>query len=215
MSPPTDRFSLSDLLAEIRACRICRDQPRGEPLPHEPRPVLRLESGARILIAGQAPGTRVHASGLPFTDPSGDRLRTWMGVDAATFYDASRIAIIPMGFCFPGLTAKGGDLPPRPECVRTWHDRLFSEVPPFDLIIALGAHAQRYHLARLHLPPAPSVAMAVADWRTYAQRPVGTMVFPLPHPSWRNNAWLTRNPWFDAEVVPALQAAVRACLQAA
>ncbi|MFN8828635.1 MAG: uracil-DNA glycosylase family protein [Labrys sp. (in: a-proteobacteria)] len=215
MSPATAGPTISDLLDRIRACRLCRDGPTGAPLPHEPRPVLRVSASARILVAGQAPGTRVHASGLPFTDPSGDRLRRWMGIDAETFYDPARVAIVPMGFCFPGLDAKGGDLPPRPECVRTWHDALFAALPPFDLVIALGLHAQRYHFARLGLPVPASVAEAVAGWRATALRTAGPIVFPLPHPSWRNNGWLSKNSWFEDDVVPALRSAVRNGLQAA
>lgn len=209
-SPPTDGFLLPDLLAAVRACRLCRDQPNGPPLPHEPRPVLRLSQTARLLVAGQAPGTRVHASGKPFTDPSGDRLRAWMGVDSDTFYDEARIAIVPMGFCFPGLDAKGGDLPPRRECADAWHDRLFDARPPFDVIIALGLHAQRYHARRLGLPMPASLSSSVEDWRTSAFRNTGPRLFPLPHPSWRNSGWLNRNPWFSADVLPALRAAVAA-----
>src|SRR5690349_20304808 len=130
--------AFESLLAEIRACRLCRDRPAGAPLPHEPRPVLQPSRTARLLVASQAPGTRVHASGMPFTDASGDRLRDWMGVDSATFYDARRIAIVPMGFCFPGQDAKGGDLPPRPECRRAWHERLFAMMPQIELVLAIG-----------------------------------------------------------------------------
>ena len=137
---------LDDLVTRIRACRICRDHPRGRALAHEPRPVLRVSSSASICVAGQAPGTRVHASGVPFTDPSGDRLRAWMGVEEATFYDADRIVIVPMGFCFPGLDRRGSDLPPRAECAPAWRKSLFDRMPGVDLIIAVGAYAHKWHL---------------------------------------------------------------------
>lgn len=202
---------LDALLARIRACRRCVEDPMGLPLPHAPRPVVRASATARILIAGQAPGTRVHASGMPFTDPSGDRLRAWMGVGSDLFYDERRIAIIPMGFCFPGLDAKGADLPPRRECVRTWHDELFATLPPFHLVLAVGRPAQHYHLRRLGLGAylAGSLRDTVAGWRDVRAaglalpRPV--CVYPLPHPSWRNTGWLKRNPFFEADVLPRLR----------
>ena len=139
---------LDALVADIRACRHCRDHPDGPPLPHEPRPVLRVSATARIGIFSQAPGTRVHASGTPFTDPSGVRLRAWMGVTDDEFYDASRIAIVPMGFCFPGLDAKGGDLPPRRECAPLWRARLLAALPAIELVLLVGQYAQRWHLGR-------------------------------------------------------------------
>lgn len=193
------------LASEIRACRICRDQPIGKPLPHEPRPVLQVSSTARICIAGQAPGTRVHASGRPFTDPSGDRLRAWLGVDSETFYDASRIAIIPMGFCFPGNDAHGGDLPPRRECAPAWRSRLFAALPQIDLILAVGSYAFRWHLAKL---ARPTLHETVAAWRDIYAAARPAKVIPLPHPSWRNNAWIKRNPWFEAELLPVVRAEV-------
>lgn len=194
----------------VGACRICVEAPLGRPLPHAPRPVLRLSATARILVAGQAPGTRVHASGMPFTDPSGDRLRDWMGVNAATFYDRSRIAIMPMGFCFPGQDARGADLPPRRECRLAWHDRLMAAMPQIDLILAIGASAQAYHLGRLGLADlrGGSLTDTVCRWRAIADAPGVPRLFVLPHPSWRNNGWLKRHVWFDRELVPALRAAV-------
>jgi len=171
--------------------------------------VLRVSASARICVCGQAPGTRVHASGIPFNDPSGDRLRDWMGVTPAEFYDESRIAIVPMGFCFPGLDAKGGDLPPRRECARTWRAELFDALPRFDLILLVGHHAQKWHLG----PQARrNLTETVADWRSYAEREATPRYLPLPHPSWRNSGWLKRNPWFEAEVVPYLRAEVRRLL---
>ena len=157
--------------------------------------------GARILIAGQAPGARVHASGRPFTDPSGDRLRAWMGVDEATFYDLDRIAIVPMAFCFPGYDAKGSDLPPPARCARTWRERIMVELGTPALTLLVGGAAQRWHLG------ARNVTQTVANWQNHAPR-----VFPLPHPSWRNTAWLKRNPWFEAELIPALRDRVKEAL---
>lgn len=202
--------ALPAFLAEIRACRICREQPTGAtPLPHEPRPVFRLAGAPPILICGQAPGTRVHASGIPFTDPSGVRLREWLGLDEKEFYDVDRVGVVPMGFCFPGLDAKGGDLPPRKECAATWHNRLFALLPPPDVLVLVGQYALAYHARRLGLEAAlgPTLTETVVNWPIFADRQQ-PRVFPLPHPSWRNNAWIKKNPWFAAELLPALRAAV-------
>ncbi len=204
--------TLAALVGEIRACRECIDHPVGPALPHEPRPVLRVSATARLLIAGQAPGIRVHTSGVPFTDPSGDRLRQWMGVDSATFYDETRVAIVPMGFCFPGWDAKRSDLPPRPECRARWHDRLFDLLPQVVTILVVGGYARAYHFSRLGLAahPRESLTSAVARWREFsAGQP---KVIPLPHPSWRNNAWLKSNPWFETELLPMLRHEVRAAI---
>jgi uracil-DNA glycosylase len=194
--------------ARIRACRICVERPIGPPLPHEPRPVLRVSSTARLLIASQAPGLRVHKSGLPFDDASGDRLRSWLGIDRDTFYDTSRVCIAPMGFCFPGYDAKGGDLPPRGECAAAWHDRLFQLLPQVDAVLAIGGYAHRYHFARLGrpLPRAAKVDEIVRRWREFEHST--PRLFPLPHPSWRNTGWLKRNPWFETELLPDLRATV-------
>jgi len=189
-----------DLVQEIRACRICRDRPTGHRLPHEPRPVLQPSTTARILIAGQAPGTRVHATGRPFTDPSGDRLRAWLGVTPESFYDAQSFAIIPMGFCFPGLTEKGADRPPRRECAPAWRTPLMAEMPQVELVVCLGAHAMRWHLGKLF---GGAVDAAVRNWRKGLD--LEPAVIALPHPSWRNNAWLRNNPWFDRDLLPVLQ----------
>jgi uracil-DNA glycosylase len=196
---------LARLAATIRACRICRDRPLGRPLPHEPRPVLSPSSRARILVAGQAPGTRVHASGLSFTDPSGDRLRNWLGVGRETFYDPDRFAIAAMGFCFPGLDAKGGDLPPRRECAPAWRAELMAEMPQIELVLAIGFHAQRWHLGR---DCGKNLTETVTDWRAIVARPQRPKVYPLPHPSWRNTGWLKRHPWFETELLPALRAEI-------
>jgi uracil-DNA glycosylase len=194
---PGDR--LEALLSEIRACRVCAGA-----LPHEPRPVLRVDARARILIVGQAPGRRVHESGLPFDDPSGERLRAWMGVDRARFYDEASIAVAAMGFCYPG-TVKGVDLPPRAECAPLWRPRLMALMGKVQLTLLVGSYAQRYHLGA---SAKASLAETVRGWRDY-----GPQVMPLPHPSWRNSAWLKRNPWFEAELVPALRQAVSSALR--
>jgi uracil-DNA glycosylase len=199
---------LDNLLAEIRACRICIDAPRGRPLPHEPRPVLRASRTARILVCGQAPGTRVHATGVPFSDPSGDRLRAWMGVTADEFYDKRRIAIVPMGFCFPGLDAEGGDLPPRRECAEHWRAHVLAELGEIELRLLVGHYAQRWHLGETC---GATLTETVAGWRAHLAAPAAAAI-PLPHPSWRNNAWIKANPWFEAELIPALRREVRRVL---
>ena len=197
---------LDAVLRDLRACRICRDAPLYLPgLAHEPRPVIQASPSARLCIAGQAPGTRVHASGKPFTDPSGVRLRGWLGLDEAAFYDAAKVAIIPMGHCFPGLDRHGGDRPPRRECAPTWRARVFATLPQVELVLAIGLYAQAWHLGR---SKAASLSATVANWREILQEPRDPRVLPLPHPSWRNNAWLKRNPWFEAELVPVLRAEV-------
>ena len=202
----TAQDGLAALLRELRACRVCRDAPlRGPPLPHEPRPVIQASATARLCIAGQAPGTRVHASGRPFTDPSGVRLRQWLGLDEARFYDASRLAIVPMGHCFPGLDAKGSDLPPRAECAPLWRDRVFAALPAVELVLAIGQYAQAWHLGAMR---GATLSQTVAQWRAILDRPVHPQVIPLPHPSWRNNGWLRKHPWFEDELLPVLRVKV-------
>ncbi len=204
--------SLAALIDRLHACRICRDAPRfGRALPHEPRPVIQASPTARLCIAGQAPGTRVHASGRPFTDPSGDRLRDWLGIGHADFYDAGRVAIVPMGHCFPGLDAKGGDLPPRRECAETWRAPVFAALPDLELILLIGQYAQRWHLGP---ELGPSLTETMSRWRAILDKPRRPRLLPLPHPSWRNNAWLRRNPWFEAELLPVLRAEVTRLLHA-
>lgn len=198
---------LEALLARIAACRICRDSFPVNALPHEPRPVLQAGPSARILIAGQAPGTRVHASGRPFTDPSGDRLRQWLGVTAEQFYDPNCFSILPMGFCFPGLDRKGADLPPRRECAPAWRMELMRHLAPISLVICLGAHAMRWHMEDLY---DGKVDSTVRRWREGLALPVPALA--LPHPSWRNSGWLKRNPWFEAELLPELRSRVAALL---
>jgi uracil-DNA glycosylase len=198
---------LDRLSSEIRNCRICIDRPVGTPLPHEPRPVFVASMSARILIAGQAPGTRVHASGRPFTDPSGDRLRTWLAVTPDQFYDPNLFAILPLGFCFPGFDAKGSDLPPRKECAPAWRARLMAQMPQIEMVIAIGGYAHRWHLG---VNATKSVEQTVMAWRAHTSRQLP--VFALPHPSWRNSGWLKRNAWFEAELLPALQRSVHSHL---
>lgn len=193
--------SLDPLLEEIRACRHCVTSPKGAPLPHAPRPVLQASATARLAIFGQAPGTRVHASGRPFTDPSGDRLRDWLGIGEEIFYDSARVAIIPMGFCFPGLDAKGGDLPPRRECAPLWRARVLAAMPNLETAVLVGQYAQKWHLAAR---ARATLTETVAAWREFAPQ-----FFPTPHPSWRNNVWLKKNPWFEAELLPVLRKRVR------
>ena len=190
------------LAAEIAACRLCAARFAATATAHLPRPVVWFRKGARLLIVGQAPGARVQASGQPFTDASGERLRDWMGLDAQAFYDRDRIAIVPMAFCFPGYDAKGADLPPPAICAATWRARVLAALGPFDTTLLVGGAAIRWHLG------ARGLTEAVAGWKTHAPR-----VFPLPHPSWRNTGWLKRNPWFAKEVLPALRARVKESLR--
>ncbi|WP_084327256.1 uracil-DNA glycosylase family protein [Salinarimonas rosea] len=200
--------TLADTLTALRACRLCRDAPsRGAALPHEPRPIVQAHPAARLCIASQAPGNRAHVAGVPFLDPSGVRLRAWLGLDEATFYDPHRVAIVPMGHCFPGWDAKGGDLPPRRECAPAWRTRVFAGLPNLDLILVIGGYAQRWHL--------PDHAKAgltetVRNWRAILDAPRTPTVLPLPHPSWRNNAWLKKHGWFETDLLPVLRARVQA-----
>lgn len=199
VSPNTSAPEIEKLAAEIRSCRLCAAS-----LPRGPRPVLRFSSTARLLIAAQAPGWRVHESGLPFHDPSGDRLRAWLGLDRATFYDTARVALVPMGFCYPGK-GKAGDLPPRPECAETWRARVLAQMRSVQFTLVIGQYAQAWHLG----PQArATLTETVRAWRSFYPQLV-----PLPHPSPRNNLWLRRNPWFEAEVLPAVRAQVARVLE--
>ena len=192
--------AMDKLLTEIRACRICEAH-----LPLGPRPVLQASATSRLLIVSQAPGRKVHESGIPFNDVSGDRLREWLGIDKPTFYDASRIAIVPMGFCFPG-SGKGGDLPPRPECAPTWHPRLLPLLTRVQLTLAIGQYAQN---GLLEIPRGTKLTDTVRDWRKHLERGV----LPLPHPSPRNRPWVMNNPWFESELLPVLRERVAAALR--
>lgn len=193
-----DATDLAGLLEAARRCTLCAAS-----LPLGPRPVLRAAATARVLIVGQAPGTRVHATGIPWNDPSGDRLRDWLAVDRETFYDAQRIAIVPIGLCYPGRGA-GGDLPPRPECAPTWHPPLRAALPRIALTLLVGRYAQAYYLAGRQ---APTLTDTVRRFAAYAPD-----FLPLPHPSPRNRLWLARNPWFERSVVPILRERVHALL---
>ena len=195
--PESDLIPLQDLLAEIRACRHCADS-----LPLGPNPVVRASASAKLLIVGQAPGTRVHATGIPWNDPSGDRLRDWLQVDRDTFYDEERIAIVPMGFCYPGK-GKSGDLPPSPDCAPLWHGALLTHMPDLELVLLVGSYAQAHYLGKSR----ETLTERVRRWQDFGPR-----YLPLPHPSPRNTLWLKRNPWFEASVVPELRQRVSSFL---
>ena len=183
------------LISRIRSCRICADE-----LPLGPRPVVRGTPGAKLLLIGQAPGTRVHESGIPWNDPSGERLRDWLQVSPEAFYDESKVAIVPMGFCYPGTDAKGGDKPPRPECAPEWHPPMLAALPEIELTLLIGQYAQKRYLGKQRRK---TLTETVRNWREY-----GPEYLPLPHPSWRNNVWVKKNPWFTEEVLPELRARV-------
>jgi uracil-DNA glycosylase len=185
------------LIEEIRKCRTCEARFAATATAHEPRPVAWLSASAPILVAGQAPGMRVHESGKPFDDRSGDRLRDWLGVDRDTFYDREKFAVLPMAFCFPGYDAKGSDLPPPKICADTWHARAMTAMPQVKLKVLIGGYAHSWHLG------VSGVTATVRDWRRFLPDAV-----PVPHPSWRNTGWLKKNPWFEAETVPWLRGRV-------
>jgi uracil-DNA glycosylase len=189
--------ALEELLGRVRACRLCAAE-----LPLGPRPVLRAGAAARLLIVGQAPGTRVHETGIPWNDRSGERLRAWLGLAPAAFYDEARVVIVPMGFCYPGRDPRGGDNPPRPECAPLWHPPLTAALPAVELTLLVGLYAQARYLGPRRKG---SLTETVRAWRDY-----GPDLCPLPHPSWRNTAWLRKNPWFEVELLPELRARVAA-----
>jgi uracil-DNA glycosylase len=186
---------LAELLREVRACRVC-----AEHLPHGPRPVLCADEAASLLVVGQAPGSRVHESGIPWRDASGERLRSWLGLDLERFEDPTLVAMLPMGFCYPGAAAGGGDLPPRPECAPLWHGRVLERLPGIELTLLVGAHAQARYLGARRARTMTETVRAFARF--------APAVVPLPHPSWRSVGWQRRNPWFEEELVPELRAAV-------
>jgi len=190
---------LSRVSAEAKACTVC-----AEHLPYAPKPVFLVGSAARLLIVGQAPGRRVHETGIPWNDPSGDALREWLAMDRAAFYDSSRIAIVPAGLCYPG-TVNGADLPPRPECAPVWQPRFRAALPRLRLTLLIGRYAQAYYLGKRRKQ---SLAETVRAYRSYLPE-----FFPLPHPSWRNKLWLKSNPWFELRVIPALRESVDACIR--
>ena len=192
MTEPRDAATL---LEEIRGCTVC-----AAALPAGPRPIVQFSATARVLVIGQAPGARVHASGVPWQDDSGERLRAWMGIAAPEFYDPHKVALVPMGFCYPGKGA-GGDLPPRPECAPLWHPPVMALLPADRLVLLVGAYAQGRYLPR---SPRRTLTEQVRAFREHGPR-----VIPLPHPAWRATLWMQRNPWFAAELLPVLKAAVR------
>jgi uracil-DNA glycosylase len=195
LTTPCSEFE--SLLASVRACTLCADE-----LEAGVRPVLQADPQARVLIAGQAPGAKVHATGIPFDDPSGRRLREWLGIDRETFYDATQVAILPMGFCYPGK-GKSGDLPPKPRCAETWRSDLLAALDNIELTVVIGQYAHNWHLEQT----ARNLTETVRDWASY-----DAAVIPLPHPSPRNNIWLKKNPWFETELVPVLKARVSKAL---
>jgi uracil-DNA glycosylase len=191
--------NLSNILQQIRACKVCADH-----LPLGPRPVIRASPSARLAIIGQAPGTRVHESGVPWDDRSGDRLRDWLSLDKPDFYDETSIAIVPMGFCYPGRDTNGGDSPPRPECAPLWHAPVLEHMPQIQLTLLVGSYAQKRYLGRQRKK---TMTETVAAWRAYLPH-----YLPLPHPSWRNTGWLKRNTWFETELVPDLRREIKTLL---
>ena len=196
IDPPGGDAALDSLLGDVRACRICADT-----LPLGPRPVVRMAKGARILIIGQAPGTKVHETGLPWNDASGDRLRDWLDLSVDDFYDPAKLAIMPMGFCYPGRFERGGDLPPRPECAPAWHDALLAHLPDIELTLLIGQYAQERYLG-------PRRAKTMHRFADY----LSDNLLPMPHPSWRNTAWMKKNPWFEADLLPVLRQRVHRLL---
>jgi uracil-DNA glycosylase len=189
-------MSLKRLLHEISACRICEAD-----LPHGPRPVFRASTGARLLIISQAPGSKVHQTGIPWDDASGDRLRNWMDLDRSTFYDETRIAILPIGLCYPGAAANGGDKPPRPECAPLWHERVIDHLSNLQLTLLVGQYSQRRYLGSSRKSSMTETVKAFPEY--------GPKFFPLPHPSWRSGIWMRRQPWFEEAVIPQLRRAVQ------
>lgn len=197
--------ALKTLQANITKCTLCAERFAATKTAHSPRPVAWLSSTAPILIAGQAPGARVHESGRPFTDPSGDRLRDWLGVDDATFYDQTKFAILPMAFCFPGYNDKGADLPPPTICAKTWRDDAMEQMPQIKLILLVGGYAQKWHLPDTKKQ---TLTRRIENWQDHAPS-----IFPLPHPSWRNTGWLKKNLWFETDLLPVLRAKVATLLK--
>ncbi|MFC6199654.1 uracil-DNA glycosylase family protein [Ponticaulis profundi] len=192
------KSEIQSFLARMRACELCRQAEK--PLPHAPNPVFQMAPTARILVAGQAPGNLANQTTKTFNDPSGVRLRDWMGIDDDIFYDARKVAVLPMGFCFPGYAPSGGDLPPRKECAPHWRQKALDYLPNIEVTLLIGGYAQAWHLKDRYQG---SVTRTVEHWQDYAPS-----VFPVPHPSWRNNAWLKKHPWFETDLLPELRAAI-------
>lgn len=193
IDPPGGDAALDHVLAEVRTCRICADH-----LPLGPRPVVRMAKSARILVIGQAPGTKVHETGLPWNDASGDRLRDWLDISVDDFYDPGKLAIMPMGFCYPGRFERGGDLPPRPECAPEWHDALREHLPDIGLTLLIGQYAQGYYLGTRRSKTMTETVHRFGEF-------LPENILPMPHPSWRNTAWMKKNPWFESDLLPVLR----------
>lgn len=193
IDPPGGDAALDHVLAEVRTCRICADH-----LPLGPRPVVRMAKSARILVIGQAPGTKVHETGLPWNDASGDRLRDWLDMSVDDFYDPGKLAIMPMGFCYPGRFERGGDLPPRPECAPEWHDALREHLPDIGLTLLIGQYAQGYYLGARRSKTMTETVHRFGEF-------LPENILPMPHPSWRNTAWMKKNPWFESDLLPVLR----------
>ena len=194
-------MSLSRLLREVRACQMCSAS-----LPLGPRPVLQIASNARLLIIGQAPGSKVHQSGIPWSDLSGDRLRDWMKLDKSDFYDKAKVAILPIGFCYPGAGESQGDRPPRPECAPLWHERLLKYLPNLEVTLLVGQYAQRHYLGSRRMGSMTETVKAFAAY--------GPQFFPLPHPSWRSGLWMRKHTWFEQSVIPVLRKVVKSAIRA-
>lgn len=192
--------NLQSYVSRIRACTLCRDD-----MQRAPNPIVRAQESATILIAGQAPGNLVDKTDIPFNDPSGKRLREWMGISDEEFYDETRVAIVPMGFCFPGYDKNGGDIPPMKRCADVWRSGLMEKLPNLQVTLLIGAHAQRWHLGKR---AEKNLTDTVRNWRSYTS----DHIFTTPHPSWRNTGWLKRNPWFEVEMLPDLRVAVHSAL---
>jgi len=199
------RNQFASLRRDLSRCTLCAERFAATATGHAPRPIVWFEKTARILIAGQAPGTKVHESGVPFQDRSGDRLRDWLGIDNDTFYDTSKIAIVPMAFCFPGYSKSGSDLPPPAICAKTWRAQVMEQLTDVRLTFLIGGYAQKWHLGA---NKAPNVTATVQSWQSHLPHAI-----PLPHPSWRNTGWLKSNPWFEAELLPVLRASVQKALK--
>lgn len=193
IDPPGGDAALDHVLAKVRTCRICADH-----LPLGPRPVVRMAKSARILVIGQAPGTKVHETGLPWNDASGDRLRDWLDMSVGDFYDPGKLAIMPMGFCYPGRFERGGDLPPRPECAPEWHDALREHLPDIGLTLLIGQYAQEYYLGNRRSKTMTETVQRFGEF-------LPENILPMPHPSWRNTAWMKKNPWFESDLLPVLR----------
>ena len=210
MKNRSDKISFTDIACRIRQCRLCHDSPvYPPPLSVDPNPLFQGSETARLCIAGQAPGLQAHNKGRTFDDPSGNRLREWLGLNWDSFYNPADIAIIPMGFCFPGYDARGTDLPPRRECALLWRKKVFEALPKLELILCIGQYSQNWHMQKSVRNNQINLTERVRNWRIYLESKEYPRIIPLPHPSWRNNTWLKKNPWFEEEMLPVLRQLIR------